>query len=198
MAILVVGGSHRGIGKTALVCGLIAALPEVRWTAVKITSDDHGMPATVWEETEAGQGSDTARYLAAGAKRSFLITVWDGEMEARLAELERMVGPEQSVIYESNRVVEFVKPDLCLVVDDAGGEEAAKPSFMRIEALADVMVSRGPDDSESGVRLGSGSGGARPCFQLVAFERIFPQMREWLRERIPELRKRDGAVEICR
>ena len=32
MAIIVVGGSGRGAGKTALVCGLIRALPEIRWT----------------------------------------------------------------------------------------------------------------------------------------------------------------------
>src|SRR5580692_1636836 len=118
MAILVAGGGHRGVGKTALVCGLIAALPEYQWMAVKITSDDHGKPGPVWEETEAGQGTDTARYLAAGAARAFLITASGDEMEKRLAELERILGSEQSVIYESNRVVDFIRPDLCLLVDD--------------------------------------------------------------------------------
>jgi hypothetical protein len=64
MAILVVGGSHRGVGKTALVCGLMGALPEYRWIAIKITSDDHCKPTSIFEETEIGQGTDTARYLA--------------------------------------------------------------------------------------------------------------------------------------
>ena len=41
MAIIVVGGSNKGVGKTALVCGLIAALPEYRWAAVKISSHMH-------------------------------------------------------------------------------------------------------------------------------------------------------------
>src|ERR1700722_18631250 len=41
MAIIVVGGSNRGVGKTALVCGLMAALPDYRWTAVKITTHSH-------------------------------------------------------------------------------------------------------------------------------------------------------------
>ncbi len=45
MAIIVVGGSNRGVGKTALVCGLIAALPEYRWTAVKISTHEHAQPA---------------------------------------------------------------------------------------------------------------------------------------------------------
>ena len=74
MAIIVVGGSSRGVGKTALVCGLIASLPEFRWTAVKITGHKHGKPEPVWEETTAGQGSDTARYLAAGARWALLVS----------------------------------------------------------------------------------------------------------------------------
>src|SRR5208282_1655489 len=74
MAIIVVGGSSRGVGKTALVCGLIAALPEFRWTAVKITTHDYGKPKPIWEETRAGQETDSARYLAAGAERAFLAT----------------------------------------------------------------------------------------------------------------------------
>jgi len=44
MAIIVVGGSNRGVGKTTLVCALIAALPEYRWNAVKITTHDHKQP----------------------------------------------------------------------------------------------------------------------------------------------------------
>ena len=51
MAIIVVGGSNRGAGKTALVCGLIAALPEFHWIAVKVTDHDHGQPSPIWEET---------------------------------------------------------------------------------------------------------------------------------------------------
>ena len=36
MAVVVVGGGGRGAGKTSLVCGVIAALPEMQWVAVKI------------------------------------------------------------------------------------------------------------------------------------------------------------------
>lgn len=46
MAIIVVGGSNRGVGKTTLVCGLIAALPEYRWNAIKITTHDHPQPVS--------------------------------------------------------------------------------------------------------------------------------------------------------
>jgi hypothetical protein len=186
MAILIVGGSHRGVGKTALVCGLIAGLPDHRWIAVKITSDDHDKPTSIWEETEAGQGTDTARYLAAGAGRAFLVTASDGEMLERLAELGRILGRDNCVIYESNRVVDFVRPDLCLVVD-RGGEQGAKPSYARIAALADAMVSRGGADSQREEIVPAGSGAARLRFQLVGLESISAQMLEWVRERISGL-----------
>src|ERR1700685_2862427 len=55
MAIIVVGGNGRGVGKTALVCGVIAALPELEWIAVKITADTHvGLPP-VYEELASGK-----------------------------------------------------------------------------------------------------------------------------------------------
>jgi hypothetical protein len=55
MAIIVVGGSNRGVGKTALVCGLIAALPEYHWAAVKITTHEHKQPVS--PGTSRGEGS---------------------------------------------------------------------------------------------------------------------------------------------
>ena len=43
MAVLVIGGHSRSVGKTSVVAGLIRALPERRWTAVKITQYGHGI-----------------------------------------------------------------------------------------------------------------------------------------------------------
>lgn len=66
MAIIVVGGSNRGVGKTALVCGLIAALPEYRWSAVKITTHDHKQPVSPGRgNTAGGPAPDTSHQLRA-------------------------------------------------------------------------------------------------------------------------------------
>ena len=43
MAIVVIGGHSRSVGKTSVVAGLIAALPELNWTALKITQFGHGI-----------------------------------------------------------------------------------------------------------------------------------------------------------
>jgi len=63
MAVIVVGGTHRGVGKTALVCGLIGALREFRWTAVTVPGGGGGScPAGV----RAGERSFRAAGCALG------------------------------------------------------------------------------------------------------------------------------------
>ena len=42
MAVVVIGGHSRSVGKTSVVAGLIAALPEYSWHAMKITQFGHG------------------------------------------------------------------------------------------------------------------------------------------------------------
>ena len=43
MALVVIGGHSRSVGKTSVVAGLISALPEFEWTAAKITQYGHGI-----------------------------------------------------------------------------------------------------------------------------------------------------------
>lgn len=187
MAIVVVGGSNRGVGKTALICGLIAALPEYRWTAVKVTGHAHGMMQAVWEETEPaldlGQGTDTARYLTAGAQRAFLATpaLCDDspvpDFPLLLAGLWSKLGPGAHVLFESNRMLQYLKPDLCLLVYK--GLAWSKASFGLAIRHGDAMVAL--SDADRMIEGGEQSG---PIFHLAALERISPQMLAWLRERL--------------
>ena len=181
MKVIVVGGSGHGVGKTALVCGLIRALPEFGWTAIKITSHDYGLGARVWEEKSAAGGTDTSRYLAAGARRALLITAADEEIEelVRQALSRCAVGGGEDLaegtILESNRVLRFVDPDLCLGVEGAPGGER-KASYERVAARADAVVRRAESD---GVIEES-----RPVFELGDLERLSERMRVWLRGRL--------------
>ena len=179
MAIVVEGGSGRGVGKTALICGLIAALPEYCWTAVKISTHAHGLPQPVWEETEPaadlGQGTDTARYLAAGAHRALFVSAGDDELGRTVLQLIEEEGPAGNLIIESNRILRHLKPDLCLAV--AGGtEEASKPSFTAVVERMDAMVVLAERDHVVG--------GDTPEFHLRALERISPEMLGWLCKRL--------------
>jgi len=85
MAIVVVGGHTRNIGKTSVMCRLLTAFAENRWTAIKITQFGHGIcsangepcdcetgdhAVAISEERNSDSGTDSSRYLAAGAARS--------------------------------------------------------------------------------------------------------------------------------
>src|SRR5579863_4544376 len=105
MALIVVGGGGRGAGKTALVCGLIRAFPEIEWTAIKITTHEHGKATAIWEETTPGQETDTARYLAAGARRALLVTATDDSLSNVLERVLVEDSTPAGVIFESNSVL---------------------------------------------------------------------------------------------
>jgi hypothetical protein len=250
MAIIVVGGSNRGVGKTALVCGLIAALPEYRWAAVKITSHLHtqsaspdarkfaedrsssqperGRPGSfrqvfaqrinerirsgdpvanstpapdpapdlIWEESVAGKGTDTGRYLAAGAARALLVTAVDGDLSSALNQLWPRFGRGSNLIFESNSVAHQLSADACLLIH-AVAERALplperKPSFLAALRHADALVAHAGADKviPNGLCLARPDQEPwqrfpRPIFHLRALEQISPEMLAWLRLRLP-------------
>jgi hypothetical protein len=175
MAIIVVGGGGRGAGKTALICGLIRALPELEWTAIKITSHAHEKPTPIWEETLAGQETDTGRYLASGAKHALLVTAADNELGAIIEQVLDGHSPAGAVIFESNRVLNHLRPDLCLAAA-TNPHGSHKASFALVEERMDALVELGGHDHVIE--------GQRICFRLRSLDRISPTMAEWLRGRL--------------
>jgi hypothetical protein len=194
MAIIVVGGSTRGAGKTSLVCGLIAALPEFLWTAIKITTHDHGQRAPIWEETRHGEETDTSRYLAAGAARAFLATaplVSSGSQPDLSPLLDRLwprFGRGSNLIFESNSVVHHVSPNACLMIHASPTRELPlperKPSFIAAVSHADAMVALSPADRIIADGLCLPGHEPKPIFHLVSLERVSPQMLAWIRPRL--------------
>jgi hypothetical protein len=181
VATIVVGGTGKHCGKTALKCGLIAALAEFRWTAVKITSHEHGKLNSIWEETAGGQATDTARYLAAGARRALLVSVGEGELGRVFPDLMEKIEPDADVIFESNRILEFIKPHVCLMVNGGDEQISRKESFDIAVQYADAMVIRSDSDRvrlDSAVRADED---AKPIFHLADLEVISPQMLAWVR-----------------
>ncbi len=187
MAVIVVGGGGRGAGKTALVCGLMRALPEIHWTAVKITTHEHGKATPIREETAPEEGTDTARYLASGARRALLVTpglVTKGAMgsdevalgpivEKILRECPAMGG----VIFESNSVLGHVRPDVCLCASSSPWTEM-KASYDLVLEHADAMVElAGHDHIIEAEKI---------TFRLASMERVSPVMLDWLRERLSD------------
>ena len=159
--LVVVGGHSRNIGKTSVVEGLIRSLPGWNWTAIKITQYGHGIcssagepcacevidtahPFAVSEESGDSHASDSARYLAAGARRSLWVRTAEGQLGHAMPAIRAAVATAENSLLESNSVLQFLKPDLYLVVLDFATKDF-KPTSRRYLDRADalVMVQRG-------------------------------------------------------
>jgi len=157
MSLVVVGGHSRSIGKTSVAAGLIAALPEYNWTAMKITQHGHGIcsavgepcgcaieydhPYAISEESIPGP-SDSARFLAAGARRSFWLRTAVGQLGNAAAAIREIVQSSENTIVESNSILQFWKPELYLVVVDFATPDF-KESALRYLDRADCLISVG-------------------------------------------------------
>jgi hypothetical protein len=147
MAIVVIGGQAKDVGKTGVVCALIAALPELRWTAIKISSA-HGGPgdgapldyvATIVEEFDPMTGSDSSRYLAAGAARAFWVRTAEGQLARALSGIHAVIAAAENVILESNSILGWLEPDLYAIVLDPRIADF-KASALRYLDRADAIL----------------------------------------------------------
>jgi hypothetical protein len=167
--LIVVGGHTRSIGKTQLVCDVISAFRPANWIAGKITQYGHGVCAQNGEncgcapdehacainwETQADTGTDSARFLAAGARRSFWLRTKQGFLAeglpllraALLETLAEAKGDLPPLIVESNSLLQFLKPSLYFSVVDPAKEDFKDSARVALDR-ADALVLRGSSDT---------------------------------------------------
>jgi hypothetical protein len=163
--VIVVGGHTRSIGKTQLVCDVIAAFPDANWIAGKITQYGHGVCAQNGEncdcaptehvsalewETHSNTGRDSARFLAAGAQRSFWLRTKQGFLAEGLPLLRTALGQVSAerngeaipLILESNSLLQFLKPSLYFAVVDPAKEDFKESARLALDR-ADALILRG-------------------------------------------------------
>ncbi len=199
MAIVVVGGHTRNIGKTSVVAGLIAALPEGRWTAIKITQYGHGVctahgepcacqrarhEAAVSEERDMASGTDTARFLAAGAERCFWVRTRQGELGEAMAEIRLLLAEAENAIVESNSVLRFLQPDLALTVLDPSRSDFKGSALRYLDRVDALIVPRGAALQEiwGGVCMRLLEG--KPRFEFVAPDYCSPELAAFVARRL--------------
>ena len=169
--LIVVGGHTRSIGKTQLVCDVIQAFPRSEWIAGKITQYGHGVCAQNGEncdcaptehvcaldwETRADTGTDSSRFLAAGARQAFWLRTKQGYLAEGLPLLRQAlseIGEETGstagrvVIVESNSLMQFVKPSLYFAVIDPLKEDFKESAQLALDR-AQALVLRGKVGAE--------------------------------------------------
>src|ERR1700739_907179 len=157
MAIVVVGGHSRNIGKSSVVEQLIAQLKDLNWTAFKITQYGHGFctangepcdcqtddhTLAVSEERSRTSGTDTARFLASGAERSIWVRTRQGMLAEAMPRIRKELAASENAILESNSIIQFLQPDLYLTVLYHGTSDFNE-SARRFLDRADATLLRG-------------------------------------------------------
>jgi hypothetical protein len=199
VAIVVVGGHSRSVGKTSVVAGLISALREYEWTAVKITQYGHGVCSAngapcdcatadhswaISEERNRGGESDTSRFLVAGAERALWVRTEQGRLAEAMPALRRRIEHSRNVMVESNSVLKFLRPDLYLTVLDPSTEDF-KTSAREFLDRADAVILHDLSGSAwKGVSLRPVA--ERPVFRITPPPYVTPEIVDFVRSRIVE------------
>jgi len=198
MSLIVIGGHSRSVGKTSVVAGLIAALPEFHWTAVKITqyghgicsangelcdcaTDDHSWALT--EERDRSGESDTSRFLVSGAARSLWVRTRQGMLAEALPSLRQELAGAENAILESNSVMRFLRPDLYITVLDAATADF-KTSAQEFLDRADAVVLHDGADQVAWANVSLKPVAAKPTFLIRPPQYVTPELVEFVRRRI--------------
>jgi len=148
MTTIIVGGHSRKVGKTAVTAALIAAFAEYHWTAIKISTHFHeslpqGIGCSIYEEHSREGVTDSSRFLAAGAVRSFWVRVQENQMKEAMPHLLPVLQSSPFLIIESNNILQYVPKDILIMVlkyDVADFKESARMILPKANAI--VAISR--------------------------------------------------------
>lgn len=198
MAIVVIGGHSRSVGKTSVVAGLIAALPEFDWTAVKITQYGHGVCSAngeacdcatadhswaISEDRDRSGESDTSRFLVAGAVQALWARTEQGRLAEAMPTLRRRLEGARNVIIESNSVLKFLRPDLYLTVLDPSTADFKNSAREFLDRASAVILHETPDAAAwQAVSLKPVA--ERPVFRITPPNYVTPEIAEFVRSNL--------------
>lgn len=195
MALVVIGGHSRSVGKTSVVAGLISALPEFEWTAAKITQYGQGICSAngeacdcatgdhswaITEEHDRSGESDTSRFLLAGAAKVFWVRTEQGRLAEAMPTLRQRLEGARNVILESNSVMRFLRPDLYLTVLNPGTADF-KNSAREFLDRADAVVLHETPDSPAWQAVSLKPMAGRPIFRIAPPPYVTAEIAEFVR-----------------
>jgi len=196
--LIVVGGHSRSVGKTSLVAGLIAALPEFHWTAMKITQYGHGICSAngkqchcacddhswaITEERDCTGKSDSSRFLLAGATRSLWVRTRQGKLSEAMPRIQQELSAAENAILESNSILQFVQPDLYLSVLDPGTADF-KRSAQRFLDRADAVILHDGRNAVEWSNVSVTAVASRRIFPIAPPPYVTPELAEFVREKL--------------
>jgi molybdopterin-guanine dinucleotide biosynthesis protein len=203
MAIIVIGGHSRDVGKTSVVAGLIAAMRDRNWLAIKITQYGHGICSAngeacdcvtadhslaVTEERSRAGDTDTSRFLVAGAARVLWVRTQQGMLAEAMPRVRAEIAKSESVIIESNSVMRFLRPDLYVAVLDPSRSDF-KQSARQYLDRADAILLRGIDQKPGWKDLSLKPVREKPFFPFTPPRYVPADFEKFIRDAIDSSRQ---------
>jgi hypothetical protein len=196
MALIVIGGHSRSVGKTSVVAGLIAALPEYNWTALKITQYGHGVCSmdgepchcatddhswAISEELDRSGKSDTSRFLSAGAAHAWWIRTEQGRLAEAMPAVRKKLAESENAILESNSVLKFLRPDLYLTVLDPATADFKKSAQEFLDRADAVILHRSQSSELAWREISLKPVAHRPTFRVSPPPYVTPEIVDFVR-----------------
>jgi hypothetical protein len=209
MALIVIGGHTRSVGKTSVVAGLIAALRDHHWTALKITQYGHGVCSAngeacdcatadhsfaITEERDRSGETDTSRFLVAGAVHSWWVRTQQGHLAEAMPRVRNILAGAANAIIESNSILRFIKPDVYITVLDPATADF-KSSAQQFLDRADAVLLHSTGSPTDPPNHAAASAPAwkqislrpvanRPMFAIRPPSYVTPELTEFVRARL--------------
>jgi len=194
MALVVIGGHSRNVGKTSVVAELISALREFEWTAAKITQYGHGICSDNGEACDCAAGDhswaiseeqdrsgefDTSRFLVAGARRVFWVRTEQGRLAEAMPSLRQRLEGARNIIIESNSVLKYLRPDLYLTVLDPATADFKTSAREFLDRADAVILHKGGNPAWQSVSLKPVAN--CPIFRITPPHYVTPELVEFVR-----------------
>lgn len=205
MALVVVGGHSRSVGKTSVVAGLIAALREYQWLAIKITQYGHGICSNhggpcdcavddaehsfaINEERDRSGESDTSRFVLAGAARSLWVRSRQGYLAEAMPDIRGEMAKHENIMIESNSVMRFLRPDLYLTVLDPNNADF-KDSARNFLDRADAVLLHQANGTPAWTNVSMRPVSSKPTFSIREGNWVPDEVVEFVRGKLQTVRQ---------
>lgn len=148
--ILLIAGTGRNSGKTALACQVIESFAPAGVTAVKISPHFHNNPkgpdvvastssCTIYRERNKDGMKDSARMLKAGATEAYYIEVTDANLKEAFEKLLDIIPHSAPLVIESPALRKKIKPGVFLIVDHPETRNK-KEDVLEMKSLANRFI----------------------------------------------------------
>ncbi len=199
MSLVIIGGHSRSVGKTSVVAGLIAALPEFHWTALKITQYGHGICSAdgqacdcatndhswaISEEKNAAGDSDTSRFVAAGAARVWWVRTEQGRLAEAMPSVREKLAAAENVILESNSILKFLRPDVYLTVLDPSNADFKNSAREFLDRASAVILHETFGATSAWKDVSLKPVADKPIFRITPPPYVTTEIVQFVRERL--------------